>query len=100
MKRLISRFVDNVNMRRRISLNLFKLGDFLKNSNLGESAYIKHSDRFGIIALKFHRSRSHFSSDFFATVTVVVSFKNSLSLVAKGEGSTRKSYRVKCPLDF
>ena len=46
---------------------------FLKNSTPGEFAYIKHSDRVGIIALKFHRSRSHFLSDVFAAVAVVVS---------------------------
>ena len=46
---------------------------FLKNSTPGEFAYIKHSDRVRIIALKFHRSRSHFLSDVFAAVAVVVS---------------------------
>ena len=70
---LISRFIDNVSIRRRISLSRFKLGYFLKNSTPGEFAYIKHSDRVGIIALKFHRSRSHFLSDVFAALAVVAS---------------------------
>ena len=71
---LFSRFLDNLNIRRRISLTLFKhLNIFLKNSTLGDFAYIKHSDRVGMIALRFHRSRSHFSSDVFATVAHVVS---------------------------
>ena len=69
---LISRFIDNVNIRRRISLAL-NLDIFLKNSTPGEFAYTKHSDRVKIIALKFHRSRSHFLSDIFAAVAVVVS---------------------------
>ena len=43
---LISRFIDNLNIRRRISPTLFKLGYFLKNSTLGDFAYIKHSDLF------------------------------------------------------
>ena len=68
---LISRFIDHVNIRRRISPTLFKLGYFLKNSTLGEFAYIKHSDRVGINALKFHRSRSHFLSDVLAAVAVL-----------------------------
>ena len=46
---------------------------FLKNSTPGEFIYIKHSDQVGIIALKFHRSRSHFLSEVFAAVAVVVS---------------------------
>ena len=65
---LISRFIDNVNIRRRISLALFKLFFFklfLKNSTPGELAYIKHSDRDKVIVLKFHRPRSHFLSDVF-----------------------------------
>ena len=70
---LISRFIDNVNIRRQISLTLCIPGYFLKNSTLGEFAYIKHSDRVGIIVLKFHRSRSHLLSDVFAAVAVVVS---------------------------
>ena len=41
---LISRFIDNVNIRRRISY-FVHLDIFLKNSTLGEFAYIKHSDR-------------------------------------------------------
>ena len=72
---LISRFIYNVNKRRRIALILCKPGYFifLKNPTLGEFAYIKHSDRVGIIALKFHRSKSQFLSDVFAAVAVVVS---------------------------
>ena len=46
---------------------------YFKNSTPGEFAYMKHSDRVGIIALKFHRSRSHFLSDVFAAVAVVLS---------------------------
>ena len=70
---LISRFIDKVNIRRRISLSRFKLGHFLKNSTPGEFAYTKHSDRVGIIALKFNRSRSHFLRDVFAPLAVVAS---------------------------
>ena len=54
---LVSRFIDNVNIPRPISLTLFKL---VKNSTPVEFAYVKHSGRIGIIALKFHKSRSHF----------------------------------------
>ena len=41
-------------------LLLVNLNVFLKNSTPGEFAYVKHSDRVGIIALKFHRSGSQF----------------------------------------
>ena len=70
---LISRFIDNVNIRRRISLTLVYLDSFVKNSSPGEFANIKRSDRVGIVALKFHRSRSHFLRDVFAAFAVVVS---------------------------
>ena len=45
---LISRFIDNANIRRRISLTLLNLDIFLKNSTPGEFAYIKHCDRVGV----------------------------------------------------
>ena len=72
---LISRFIDNVNIRRRISNTLFiNLNIYIfKNSTTGEFAYIKHSDRVGIIALRFHRSRRHSLNLVFAAVAVVVS---------------------------
>ena len=47
---------------------------------------MKHSDRVGIIALKFHRSRSHFLSDVFAAVAVV-SILNSLFAKRETAGS-------------
>ena len=52
---------------------------------MGEFAYIKHSDRVGIIALKFHRWRSHFLSDVFAAVAVVVQYLKLPNISRKQE---------------
>ena len=54
-----------------LSLNL---NTFLNNSTPWKFAYIGKSERAGIIALKFQRTRSHFLSDVFAAVAVVVSY--------------------------
>ena len=64
----ISRFIDNGNIRRQISLSLSKL-EFTP----GKCAYIGQSERVGIIALKFQRTRSQFFSEVFAAEPVVVS---------------------------
>ena len=53
-----------------LSLNL---NFFLKNSTPGKFAHIGQSERVGIIALKFQRTQSHFLSEVFAAVAVVVS---------------------------
>ena len=46
---LISRYIENVNIRRRISLSLLNLNIFLDNSTPGKFAYIRQSERVGII---------------------------------------------------
>ena len=66
---LISRFINNLNIRRRIFLSLFKL----EYSTVGKFAYSGQSELVGIIALKFQRTRSHILSDVFTVVAVVVS---------------------------
>ena len=64
----ISRFIDNGNIQRQISLSISKL-EFTP----GKCAYIGQSERVGIIALKFQRTRSQLFSEVFAAVPVVVS---------------------------
>ena len=53
-----------------LSLNLIF---FVKNSTTGKFAYSWKSEWVGIITLKFQRTRSHFLSDVFAAVALVVS---------------------------
>ena len=53
-----------------LSLNL---NIFLYNSTPGKFAYIGKSERVGIIALKFQRTRSHFLSDVFAADAAMLS---------------------------
>ena len=67
----ISGFIDNVNIRRQISLSLPKL-EFLKtDSTSGTFACIGQSERVVIVALKFQRTRIHFLSVFAAVAFVV-----------------------------
>ena len=68
----ISGFIDNLNIRRPISLSLPKL-EFLKNSTPGKFACVGQSERVVIVALKFQRTRIHFLRDVFAAVAFVVS---------------------------
>ena len=58
-------FYENVNIRRRISISLFKFG----YSTTGELANNRKSDRVAKMALKFQRTRGHFLSDVFVAVT-------------------------------
>ena len=71
MNCIISRFINNVNIRRWIPLSLFKLEYLSKELTPGKFAYIGQSEGVGIIALKFHRMRSHSLSDVSTAVAIV-----------------------------
>ena len=72
---LISRFIDNVNIRRRILLSLFNLNIFLKNSTVGKFAGQPWtiSASWDNRAAVSKNARSHILSDVFTVVAVVVS---------------------------
>ena len=54
---LIWRFMEDVNILRRISLHLFSLNKILKNSTPGKVACMWHTERIQIDAIKFERTQ-------------------------------------------
>ena len=71
------RFMEDVDIQRRILLSLFKreslnLDKTLKNSTPGKDAWIWHNEGLQIDAIKFERKQIHFLNDVFTAVVFVV----------------------------
>ena len=60
VKMLNSRFMENVNNRRRNFFLFLSLDMFLWNSTHGEFAYSLQSKQVGVIAKKFEKTGIHF----------------------------------------
>ena len=56
----VRRFMEDVDIRRRIFLPLLNLNKILKNSTPGKVAYIWHIERVQLDAIKFERTQIHF----------------------------------------
>ena len=69
---LICRFMEDVNIRRRISFLFLNLNKILKNSTPGKVACIWHIERVLIDAIKFERTQIHFFNNVFTAVVVLL----------------------------
>ena len=69
---LIWRFMEDVDIRRRIFLALFELEVLTNSTPRKVACRIWHIERIQIDAIKFERTQIHFFSDVFTAVVVVI----------------------------